>query len=80
MAAGIDGTSVIFAGATYGSWANTTAGDGYEDFAGMAMDADKAVLWKYQVSCRWRMGRVIKVSPLSLKTTKRGVMARFEIS
>ena len=52
MAAGIDGTSVIFAGNTYGSWVETHAGDGYKDFAGMAMDADKNVLWEYQVRGR----------------------------
>lgn len=50
MAAGIDGTSVVFAGSTYGSWAeDINAGDGHKDFAGMAMDADKNVLWTYQV-------------------------------
>ncbi len=49
-AAGLDGTSVVFAGSTYGSWANTHEGEEtHEDFAGMAMDADKTVLWTYQV-------------------------------
>lgn len=52
MAAGIDGTSVIFAGDTYGSWAETRAGDvEYSDFAGMALDADGTLLWTYQVKC-----------------------------
>ncbi len=59
MAAGIDGASVVFAGTTYGDWVNTHAGDEYQEFAGMAMDADNTVLWTYQVSCRWSMKRVV---------------------
>lgn len=54
MAAGLDGTSVIFAGFTYGSWVETLAGTGeYTDFAGMALDADGTLLWTYQVRQGW---------------------------
>ena len=50
VAAGVDGTSVVFAGSTFGSWVETAAGEDQTDFAGMAMDADMNVLWTYQVS------------------------------
>lgn len=49
-AAGIDGTSIVFAGYTLGSWAETHAGtEEYSDFAGMSLDADGTLLWTYQV-------------------------------
>lgn len=50
MATGIDGTSVIIAGYTYGSWVEINEEDGdCMDFAGMSMDATGTPLWSYQV-------------------------------
>ncbi|CAN0306359.1 unnamed protein product [Ectocarpus fasciculatus] len=49
VATGIDGTSVVIAGATFGTWAATQAEDEDDmDAVGMSMDGDGTLLWTYQ--------------------------------
>ncbi|CAN0444073.1 unnamed protein product [Pylaiella littoralis] len=47
---GIDGTSVIIGGYTYGSWVETNldAEGADQDIVGMSMDGDGTLLWTYQ--------------------------------
>lgn len=57
VATGIDGTSVVFAGYTFGTWVAEQAEDEDDmDAVGMSMDGDGTLLWTYQVSCL-RSGR-----------------------
>ncbi|CAN0358747.1 unnamed protein product, partial [Ectocarpus fasciculatus] len=49
VATGIDGTSVVIAGYTFGTWAATQAEDEDDmDAVGMSMDGDGTLLWTYQ--------------------------------
>ncbi|CBJ28797.1 hemolysin-type calcium-binding region [Ectocarpus siliculosus] len=49
VATGIDGTSMVFAGYTFGTWAAAQAEDEDDmDAVGMSMDGDGTLLWTYQ--------------------------------
>ncbi|CAM9944679.1 unnamed protein product, partial [Ectocarpus sp. 12 AP-2014] len=49
VATGIDGTSMVFAGYTFGTWAAEQAEDEDDmDAVGMSMDGDGTLLWTYQ--------------------------------
>ncbi|CAM9876744.1 unnamed protein product, partial [Ectocarpus fasciculatus] len=51
VATGIDGTSVVIAGYTFGTWAAAQAENEDDmDAVGMSMDGDGTLLWTYQVS------------------------------
>ena len=51
-AIGTDG-SIVMSGYTYGNWSATTEGDdGDMDFVAMSMDANRNILWTYQVGAK----------------------------
>ncbi|CAM9613508.1 unnamed protein product, partial [Ectocarpus sp. 13 AM-2016] len=48
VATGVDGTSMVFAGYTFGTWAAEQAEDEDDmDAVGMSMDGDGTLLWTY---------------------------------
>ncbi|CAM9614734.1 unnamed protein product [Hapterophycus canaliculatus] len=49
VATGIDGTSVVIGGYTYGSWVEDSVGDEEDlDMIGLSLDTDSNLLWTYQ--------------------------------
>lgn len=67
---GTDG-SVVMSGYTYGSWSATTEGDDDDmDFVAMSMDANRNIMWTYQVGAkhdRFYADLCPLVSPLLLR-------------